>query len=340
VDDWRAARRQGETERENFLEDWTDVVRAYNTAIKPKYAPLSLKNHLSTVRSFFSFWKIPVPVDLPRHAYVMYHNRDLTREDVREILGHATPRDRAVWLLMAESGLRAQTAVGIRYRDIKEDFEKRIVPCRILTPAATLKDHVGDRWTFIGEDGVRELREYLKPRLPLKDEDYVFASEKPGLVSGDQFSVSSLSVKFNRLVQKLAMVTSRGGKPKDIRMHGLRKYFRNNMKAEAAFREFWMGHSLGVDAHYITRDPEVHRKEYAKGYQQLRIFDSMTEGLDELRESLQLKMKTLKDENQDLAKQVQDLKVKQARILLMLVDLVGQKTSPRDLEKRLKELET
>ena len=44
---------------------------------------------------------------------------------------------------------------------------------RILTPAETLKDHVGDRWSFIGEDGEKALREYLKPRMPLKDQDYV-----------------------------------------------------------------------------------------------------------------------------------------------------------------------
>jgi predicted patatin/cPLA2 family phospholipase len=34
-----------------------------------------------------------------------------------------------------------------------------------------------------------------------------------------------------------------------------------------------MAHSLGVDSHYITRDVEVHRREYLKGYPYLRIFE-------------------------------------------------------------------
>jgi hypothetical protein len=204
---------------------------------------------------------------------------------------------------MAESGMRAETAINLRYWQIKEDFEakpKRI-PMRILLPSESLKDHVGDRFTFIGEDGVRELSEYLSRRLPLKDEDYVFASEKAGKVKGEQFSVASLSVKFNRLVQKLGIETSKGGKPKSVRMHALRKYFRNNMKADSSFVRFWMGHSLGVDAHYITRDVERHRQEYAKGYEYLRIFEPSAVSVTEILEQLRRKDEETKALKQEIA---------------------------------------
>lgn len=274
VKDWRKTRRVSLDSREDFLEEWTDIVRSYHTYLQTrKYAPLTIKNLLVTLRSFFRFWDIPINVRLPKRACVIYHNRDLTREDVILILTYATPRDRTIWLVMAESGLRVSTAIGLKYWQIKEDFEKEKVPMRILLPSASLKDHVGDRWTFIGEDGFRHLKNYLQKRLPLKDEDYVFASEKQGKVKGDQFSISSLSVKFSRLVQKLGMCDSRNGYPKAIRQHGLRKYFRNNMRADSAFIQFWMGHSLGVDAHYITRDVERHREEYKRGYYDLRIYD-------------------------------------------------------------------
>ena len=109
----------------------------------------------------------------------------------------------------------------------------------------------------------------------MKDDDFVFASEKEGKVVGEQFSPASLSVKFNRIVQKLKIdkSTAQPGKPKKVRLHGLRKYFFNNMKADESLRKFWMGHSLGVDAHYISRDVERHREEYKKGYAYLRIYD-------------------------------------------------------------------
>jgi len=250
---------------------------------------------MATLKSFFQFWNIPLSVNLPKRACVIYHNRDLKREEVRQILTFASPGDRVIWLVMAESGMRAKTAIRLKYWQIKEDFEAKRVPMRIILPSASLKDHVGDRFTFIGEDGFRELNEYLRRRLPLKDDGYVFASEKQGKVNGEQFSVASLSVKFNRLVQKLGLDTSKGGKPKSVRMHALRKYFRNNMKADSSFIRFWMGHSLGVDAHYITRDIERHRQEYAKGYEFLRIFEpsaiSLTEVLKVVKEKdMEIKM--------------------------------------------------
>ncbi len=273
VEQWRTAKRQGETEKEIFIEEWNDLIRSYHTAIKKKYAPLSVKNYLTVVKSFLSFWNIPIKVELPRRACVIYHNKDLSREKVRQILTFASPRDRVIWLTMVESGMRAGTAVNLKYWQIKEDFEAEKIPMKILLPSSSLKDHVGDRWTFIGEDGLRELKEYLEPRLPLEDEDYVFASEKKGRVKGEQFSVASLSVKFGRIASKLELTKPKAGKPKRVRMHGLRKYFRNNMRTDSAYIKFWMGHSLGVDAHYITRDPERHRKEYKKGYEFLRIFE-------------------------------------------------------------------
>jgi hypothetical protein len=171
---------------------------------------------------------------------------------------------------------------------------------------------VGDRWSFIGEDGIRALTEYLKPRLPLKDQDYVFASSRPGRVKGEQFTEASLSTIFRRITQHLKMEKgSPYGKPGHYRMYGLRKYFRNNMKAEESLREFWMGHSLGVDAHYITRDPEVHRAEYKRGYEQLRILEPATPAqLTEIVEKLKqkdLEIEELRTMNQQLLTEVQKI---------------------------------
>ena len=277
VELWRAAHYIGAREEQKFVDEWHDLIRAYTTSIKPRYAPLSQKVFLTVPKSFFSFWKIPINVELPRHPCVRYHNQDLQKEQIRMILSKASQRDHVIFLTMAESGLRANTIVNLRWWQIRNDYEKDFIPLRILTPSETLKDHVGDRWSFIGEDGVKALREYLKPRLPLKSEDYVFASEKPGRTKGEQFTEASISTIFRRITQHLKMEKgSPYGKPGHYRMHGLRKYFRNNMKAEQSLIEFWMGHSLGVDAHYISRDPEVHRAAYKKGYEQLRILEPVT----------------------------------------------------------------
>jgi integrase len=343
VDAWRQTRLKGPRKMDPFLDRWTDIVRNYSTTIKPHYAPLTTKNHMTALKSFFRYWKIPVDVDLPKRAYVIFHNRDMTREDVRQILTHGSPRDRVLWLVMAESGMRGQTAVSLKYWQIREDFEKAVIPMRILTPAAALKDHVGDRWTFIGEDGFKELKEYLKPRLPLQDNDYVFASERQSRVLADQFTPASLSTKFNRVVQKLGIDKSLGiRKPKPIRMHGLRKYFRNNMKAESAYREFWMGHSLGVDAHYITRDIEVHRKEYMKGYEFLQIFEpsavSLTDLLADMRKKTQ-DIAALKTQNDQFLTQITNLKAENREMSQQLTGNVqGLQEDMRMIQSLLKQV--
>jgi integrase len=277
---------------------------------------------------------------------VLYHNRDFTREQLRQILSKASQRDRTIWLVMAESGLRANTAISMRYWQIKDDFEKDIIPMRILTPSESLKDHVGDRWSFIGEDGVKALREYLKPRMPLKDQDFVFASEKAGLVTGEQFSVASISVKFRRVVTSLKLEKGSPtiGKPGHFRMHGLRKYFRNNMKADPSYREFWMGHSLGVDEHYVTRDPEAHRAEYRKGYESLRILEPATPAqLTEIVEQLKKKDLEIQELRKEITEQgetidllmlqapVKDPK-QQARIILKVMEILKRKEPRKEKE--------
>ena len=205
VKNYRAARDAGFTEQQRFLDKWNDLIKSYTTYIKPRYAPLSLKAFLTVAKSFFNFWKIPIDVQLPRHTYVLWHNRDLTKEIIKQILSKASQRNRTIWLLMAESGLRGNTAINLRYWQIKEDFEKATVPMRILTPSESLKDHVGDRWSFVGEDGFKALKEYLEPRMPLKDHDFVFTSENPEKMKGEQFTVASLSTLFRKTVRALKL---------------------------------------------------------------------------------------------------------------------------------------
>lgn len=326
VESWRDAHYAGAKEEQLFLDQWHDIIRSYTTYLKPRYASLSIKNFLSVPKSFFSFWKIPLDVELPRHPCVLWHNRDLTKEIIRQILNRASQRNRTIWLLMAESGLRGNTAINLRYWQIKEDFEKGTVPMRILTPSESLKDHVGDRWSFVGEDGFKALKEYLEPRLPLKDQDYVFISENPEKMKGEQFTVASLSTIFRKTVRALKLEkSSQYGKPNHFRMHGLRKYFRNYMRADPAFREFWMGHSLGVDAHYVSRDPEFHRKEYKKGYEQLRILEPVTPA----------QLKDINDQLRQKDQEIQELRAQNEKLSARM----DQLTEPLKILKEISSIE-
>ena len=256
-----------------------------------------------------------------------YHNRDLTKEIIRQILAKASQRNRTIYLMLAESGLRAGTIVEMKYWQIKQDFEAGTVPMQILTPSSELKYHVGDRWSFIGEDGVKALRQYLKPRMPLQDQDYVFIAHKPGIVTGKQFTVASISTTFNNITRALKFERgSPTGKPGHYRMHGLRKYFRNNMRVDSTFREFWMGHSLGVDAHYISRDPELHRKRYVEGYDELRILETSAPQKKEIEQ--------LKTQNKQMLGEIAELRA-DSEIFKQILNVLRDPKKLRQFEKIL-----
>ena len=319
VTEWREARLSDSRRAEIiFVDEWQDVVRAFHTHIKPKYASLSTKQFLSIVKSFFKYNKIPVDIDLPKHTFVTFHNRDLNKNDIRLIVSRSSVRNRALWLMLAESGMRVGTAINMKYEWIKQDFEKQRLPMRINTPSQFMKDHVGERWTFIGEDGFKALQEYLKPRLPLKDDDYVFALEKPSKTQQaqhSQFTIQNVSVTFGQTVRKLKLdQTTTKGKPAHIRLHGLRKYFRNNCRADWSYREFWMGHSIGTDEHYISRNPEDHYPLYAKAYEELRVLEPSKETQKQL-SGLEDKL-TEKDREINLLKgELQEIKTTYAQLL-------------------------
>jgi len=315
VDDYRNAKYAGAREEQMFLDKWNDLIKRYATFLKNratqrggKYTPLTIKTYLSVPKSFFSCYKILLDVNLPRHrqTYVIFHNRDLPKAIIRKIVNTASQRNRVIFLMEAESGLRADTIINLKYWQIKQDFEKEVVPMRILTPRSTIKYHVADRWSFVGEDGFKELKDYLEPRMPLRDNDFVFASEKPEKMKGDQFSVASISRQFKNTVKKLKLEKGDPfGKPGHYRMHGLRKYFFNNMIAPKEYRDFWMGHTISSsDEHYITDNAEKHRKVYAKGYEQLRILGPATPAqLTEIADKLKQKDKEiqeLKEQNKEL----------------------------------------
>jgi integrase len=294
--------------REQFIDEWTEKLENYIFNNLENYTPLSRLNELGMVESFFKAHKIPVEPDKPKHPFVKFHNRDITKKEIRRIVEHTTLRNKTFFLMMAESGLRPYTLVQLRYKHIKKDFEANTVPMRIELPSELLKDRVEARWTFIGEDAFKVLKAYLKPRLPLQDENLIFLSKRSD-TKHDFLLPQTFTNIFGRVALKLRITeTTQKGKPKPIRLYCLRKFFNNNLRYEGfntAYREFWMGHKT-TQTHYISRDPEYHRKEYKKGYEQLRIQEPATPAqLTEIREQFKKKdqeIQELRDEIKHIKK--------------------------------------
>jgi len=281
--------------REEFLDEWTERLEAFIYKKSQNLTPLTRNTKMGILVSFFKANKIPVNPEYEKHPYVKYHNRDLKREEIRRVLQNADKRDRTFFLMMVESGLRPNTLVQLRYKHIKKEFEANRVPMMIELPSELLKDRVEARWTFLGEDAFKALKEYLKPRMPLKNEDLIFTPERSDM-KHPFLSPQTFSNKFRKIASKLGFAEiEETGKPRKVRLYGLRKYFMNNVRYEGfdhTFKEFWMGHT-NTQTHYVSRDPERHRKEYAEAYENLRIYktehsEEQANRIDLLEEDLEL----------------------------------------------------
>ncbi len=280
VAEWKRVR-FNPIEKEKFLITLNETLEDYLSQIMAK-KDLTIGTKLklwSRVKSFFKTFHIPIEVVEPKiNVYTVYHNRTIEKEEIRRILDASELREKAFFLMMLESGLRPDTLVRLKYKHIKEEFEKGIIPMKIVVPAEIVKDKVGDRFTFIGEDGYKYLKEYLSTLGKLSDEDYIFQPSRKKKLKGKPLPAHTFSNYFRRLALKLNITEpSVKGKPYPVRLYCLRKYFRANFKGDESIREFLMGHTLGVDVHYINRDQvERFRQVYAQAYPYIRVYEQTT----------------------------------------------------------------
>ena len=209
---------------------------------------------------------------------------------------------------MLEGGQRPNTLVQLRYKHIKEDFENNLVPMKIEIPVELLKDRVGNRFTFIGQNGFDSLKEYLSLRKELNNDDLIFQPLKPMKEGNTYICPETFTSIFSRTVLKLGITELRKGKPKRVRLYCLRKYFRNNIRVQdTAYRKFWMGRSFGTDEHYFTRDVEVHREMYKNAYPNIMIGEQVNPKLEDLEKKIE-KLERENEEIKTLREEVEKLK--------------------------------
>jgi integrase len=348
VQDYRAARDSDDRRKlSQYTDAWADVLQEYTIWLRHHHAPATVKNYLAILQSFFKTARVPIEVEIPKRAYTTYPKKDLKRETIQLIISRSTVRNRAIWLMLAESGLRPYTVTQIRWWWIKEDFLAARVPMLIRVPQEFVKDNVGDRWSFIGSDGYDALRQYLTGRLPLQDDDYVFVREPPrpkkkrsrryvpGTIMehredplklpGIPFTSGNLSATFSNTVRSLNLDSGVFGKPGKVRLYCLKSWFRNHCRAAEGYIQFWMCRSIQTDSHYIARDIEQHRERYREAYPELRVMEEPIDTKNTAKEILELKnqIKNMEEwiELLSLDEPVTDPKLKN-RILLKVMEIL------------------
>jgi integrase len=228
----------------------------------------TINSIVTPVKSFFKYNDLSIAFIPKSSGRVVYHNRDIARDEVRQILGASKPRDKAFFSMMAQSGLRPDTLCKLQLRDLEPDFSNNVVPCKINIPEEKAKGQYRPYFTFIGEESVKYLKAYLNGERPgVTSDDFLFTAY--GLKKAA--SPKTLSVTFATLIRQLQASKvldyrrSAKGKPSELRLYTLRKFFRKYARpAGWEFVQFWMGHIVhaGVDENYRPDDAEFHRALY------------------------------------------------------------------------------
>ena len=327
---WREAKYSDkQADRERFLDELKDIVSDYFVYLKKYgYTSLSINRAMATVMSFHHYFDIPLKPIRIRHPFVLYHNRDITKDEICTILKNSGVRNRAVYLVLYETGMRPSTAVSLRWKHIKEDFLARKVPMKIKLTSDIMKCGVSERFVFIGQDGYDALSLYIRRRgLPSDDEDFVFVTEKP---FGNPIGLNSISQAFNVIVQRLKLSEPRGqltkdgrkNKPKELRLYTLRKAFSKFMaiNIDRTLVEYWLGHT-STATHYVSEDVEFHRTQYAKGYPSIQL---------ELSQVPANITEELKKKDQEISKLKEDMEK-----LKPLMNFINGFDDPEELERFL-----
>ncbi len=254
----------------DFRRKYAQYVRGWiGSLTREGYAIKTVIVHVTAVQSFFKYSDLPLG-HVPRGAaFVTFHNRDISKQEIVDILSISKPREKAFFAVMAQSGLRPQTICRLRIQHLQPDLKEKRVPCKIDVPRELAKGKYRAYCSFVGDEAVSYLVNYLKTRTDLTEDSYLFTQRE----SDKPIEYSNISHRFREAILKLrkkgvlSFEQKQRGKPSELRLYNLRKYFRKYAnQAGFEFVQYWMGHIVkqGQEESYRPLDSEFHRKLYAE----------------------------------------------------------------------------
>jgi integrase len=259
----------GYIQEKRIRRKYTRLIIEYMGTLKEDgYLPSSVQNAIHAIKSFFKYHNLHLDNIIMGKVHYPLHNRDITKEEIEEIIKVSKPREKAFYALMVQSGLRPDTLCKLKIEDIEGlTKENTPIPALITVNEEATKGQYSSYFTFAGKEAIYYLKEYLKRKQPLQPTDQLFTHDEG---NREPIQTDLISHIFRRTITKLKkeqILTFNNKKSEktnrnDLRLYNLRKYFRNTTGAGTDFTNYWMGHSLGVDGHYFTQDIEKHREKY------------------------------------------------------------------------------
>ena len=242
-----------------LLEDHLDIKIKKNhasTTIR-KHTASSIKVIMSYTKQYYEEYgqidyserKFKRMVKLPK--IVKQELEPLTKEQIIKIVNIASPKRKAIYMIMKDTGLRIQEVLLIK----KRDFDLNFTPVKLDFAAINDKTNRTNQTRFI----TSETREFVKPVLESKnDDDYLFITNRDKV----RQAVTNEEGLFGRTRKKLGFTERyEHNNRHKITLHSFRAFCSTQL-AEAYGEEFahgYIGHSKYL-GQYIRNKNKVPEK--------------------------------------------------------------------------------
>lgn len=242
--------------------------------------PKTIRLYLTAVKSYFKRNKIKLEDDFwedlnrrVKGSRPRTMDRIPTTEELRQILTHTDAKGKALFLMLASSGMRIGEALSIKLSDI--NLEEDLTEIKIRGEFTKTGD---PRTTFISKEANQVLEEWLKIRKQYlvtacgRSRRYEKNPNDDRLFPFDTSTAWRVWSKALRRagLEKLDASTGR----RTLHIHVLRKFFRTraSLTMPKDMVEALIGHSEGLDEFYLRYTKKDLIENYKKAEEELLIF--------------------------------------------------------------------
>jgi integrase len=230
---------------------------------------ISVKTHLRTVASFFS--RNSIPLNLKRGDWEstletkVVHRFKLSLDDVKGMYAHANLRDRALLLVLAQSGLSEVDTIALQIEDIKDLYSMPQTEHYFLEKPREKTNIM--QATCLSYEALHDIRAMLS-EIGNPQEGYIFTSQTKG--KGEQITTRTV----NEAMKALALKTFGKEKAKQFKTKTLRSFYNSALlrsKVQPEIKDLMMGHGRkGARKHY-DYDEFTIKEAYKAAFEHLSI---------------------------------------------------------------------
>ena len=244
-----------------------------------------------SVRKFFKVNQINLGEIHKVKTWTKHEDRAPTVGELRKIFNYADLREKAVLSFLASSGVRTGTLTRLKLKDIELDEDGGISRVRVRAESSKTRRPYT---TFITSEATKLLNEYIQYRArsgePTTPDTPIirdaFDMRRRGSVTKvETLSPNTIEKIIRNLLRKTGLIPESDGdirKRYELHTHSFRKFFATQLAAvgvQDSFKEYFLGHSGGLDRSYFRPTKEQLRDAYLLAESSLTIQPTPREGV-------------------------------------------------------------